>query len=173
MTDKFELLAGLRGINAGDEEWLRGLLRAGLTKRWHTEALPMGQNVAEHSWGVAMLLFLAGAPRLVIGWALLHDLPEETTGDSPAPEKRHNPALRDALKDSEQRWFKARGLNMKMTEDELAIIKRADRLEARLWLENAFLLTGSPYIQMLAERQLRWEKDDAAADSEKVPLGDL
>lgn len=61
-------------------------------KRYHTLDTLCGQNNAEHSFGVASLVYLfygACVPRaeLVLA-ALRHDLPEYATGDIPAPAKR-------------------------------------------------------------------------------------
>ena len=133
------------------EKVLPSLLRAGLVKRWHVEGLPISQTTAEHSWGVAVILYLSGAPRNVVGWALLHDMPEVSTGDMPGPEKRRNPALGEALKDAEKRWFKERGIVCDLTDEQLAEVEEADRLEAATWLWNAYYLTGSPRIKELWE----------------------
>ena len=154
----------LSHMNEGEQVFVQDLLRCGLVKRWHTECLPMPQSTAEHSWGVALLLFLAGAPREVIGAALLHDLPEHETGDTPTPEKNAHPQLRRYLEAEEDRWFSARGLKFRLTEAERTILKRADKLEARLWLQNAYDLTGSPHILRLIEYSVRKEKEDREQD---------
>lgn len=69
------------------------LIEAGYrTKRWHTVLTIKEQNLAAHSWGVAMIIsrLFSGSSedRLrLIEAALDHDLAEGWTGDIPRPAK--------------------------------------------------------------------------------------
>lgn len=75
------------------------LRSAGAVKRMHNmRSRP--QNLAEHSWGVAMLLLTVypQAPAGLIQRALVHDLPELRTGDIPAFVKWQNPDMETILK---------------------------------------------------------------------------
>jgi hypothetical protein len=72
-------------------------------KRWHCSSTRRSQNLAEHSYNVAMLALKLGSllpnpledeDRLqLLELALVHDIPETQFGDVPSPTKWH---LRDA-----------------------------------------------------------------------------
>jgi 5'-deoxynucleotidase YfbR-like HD superfamily hydrolase len=75
-------------------EQLNFIRNAGETRRFHTSPVLRVQNIAEHSWHVAMLLyFIFGqsepglTPTLLMA-ALVHDAAEHQVGDLPAPAKR-------------------------------------------------------------------------------------
>ena len=77
---------------------------AGGVKRWHVQPTLRQQTVAEHSFGVMMLLrqvvdgnvFSDESILNMLLAAMHHDLPELMTGDIPADVKRRHPEL-DAL----------------------------------------------------------------------------
>lgn len=82
---------------AADVAWLNFIRDGGETKRFHTWPVLKEQNIAEHSFGVALLCaFLSTAEQPGMTGALLmaalsHDLVEHQTGDMPAPVKRSVP----------------------------------------------------------------------------------
>ena len=73
---------------------------AGRIRRLHIK--PMNgdeQNIAAHSWGVAMILLdlFPAVSRSCLIYALRHDVPEIVTGDVPANVKWEHPGLQDTL----------------------------------------------------------------------------
>ena len=73
---------------------------AGRIRRLHIK--PMNgdeQNIAAHSWGVAMILLdlFPAVSRSCLIYALRHDVPEIVTGDVPANVKWQHPGLQDTL----------------------------------------------------------------------------
>lgn len=107
------------------------IYRAGRTKRYHTRDTHNIQTVAEHSWGVAMILlhvFPQATPEMVL-IALAHDLPEADTGDLPAPFKWANPAVVPHLEKAEASWFSKHGLSHSMSSLASDIIRYCDIAE--------------------------------------------
>jgi 5'-deoxynucleotidase YfbR-like HD superfamily hydrolase len=105
----------------------------GAVQRAHTIRHIGQYSVAEHSWGVAMLLwhlFPKAAGRLVFS-ALTHDVPETLTGDVPSTAKQHD-ELSDNLDDAICKEF---GLPVPghLGELDRRILKCCDRLECYLW----------------------------------------
>jgi len=74
------------------------LLETGLVRRFHTEGRLLPQSVAEHSWGVAVLLlhFWPDSRSEVIREALGHDMGEYVSGDLPAPVKWNSTVIKEA-----------------------------------------------------------------------------
>ena len=107
--------------------------RAHAVKRYHTEHTIGHQTIADHSYGVAMLvLYLTdgSASANLIKAALYHDLPEQHTGDTPAPAKWDSPALSDALGAMEDRWAQENGFSVpNLSESDRVVLKWADSLE--------------------------------------------
>lgn len=112
------------------------LRAAGAVKRMHNlRARP--QNLAEHSWGVAMLLLTVypKAPAYLIQHALVHDLPELHTGDIPAFVKWDNPEMEDVLRKMERKFhtrFETLPFPMGSDEDR-RILKWCDGAELTLY----------------------------------------
>ncbi len=81
---------------------------AGRIRRLHIR--PMNgdeQNVAAHTWGVAMILLdlFPDVSREALVFTLRHDVPEVVTGDIPANVKWDNPEIDRALQRREKRFF--------------------------------------------------------------------
>ncbi len=115
---------------------LADILDAGRVRRFHTVPSHPHQTVAEHSWGVVMILLYIypGATAAAIVHALSHDIGERATGDVPAHAKWRNQDLKDALHDVEQKelcrlGFDATGLPL----SEQAAVKCADLLDLLLF----------------------------------------
>mgnify|MGYP003139673010 FL=1 len=87
-------------MNYSRSEALYNHRMAGRIRRLHIK--PMNgdeQNIAAHSWGVAMILLdlFPAVSRSCLIYALRHDVPEIVTGDVPANVKWQHPGLQDTL----------------------------------------------------------------------------
>ena len=85
---------------------------AGRIRRLHIK--PMNgdeQNIAAHSWGVAMILLdlFPAVSRSCLIYALRHDVPEIVTGDVPANVKWGHPGLQDTLEWIEEGFLNKMG----------------------------------------------------------------
>ena len=102
----------------------------GATQRCHTIRHHGSYSVAEHSWGVAMLLLQLYPHdfRRLVQFALVHDVPEGLTGDIPSTAKNGDESLDDAI-------LKHFGLPLLswMGDRERAILKSCDLLDLFLW----------------------------------------
>lgn len=131
-----------------DIEQLAFIRNGGETRRYHTWPVLRSQNIAEHSFHVAMLCaWLAGQEPPGIGAnllmaALCHDLAEHKMGDLPAPVKRGLPdypshdgqplrTFREVWDDIEQEHLEAVELNWEhtLTGQERRWLKLADAAE--------------------------------------------
>lgn len=116
----------------------------GAVQRCHTIRHHGSYSVAEHSWGVAMLLWHLYpdlAPHLVY-YALTHDVPEGLTGDVPSTAKEHqDTTLDDAINHN----F---GLPMvsALSDHEHHVLKSCDWLDLFIWGKEQFSL-GNAFAQ--------------------------
>lgn len=79
---------------------------AGKVKRYHVENIIGEQTVADHSWGVANILvdaFGECVTKEMLLAALWHDVPEKTSGDTPATAKWLSDNLKNALDEVEEK----------------------------------------------------------------------
>lgn len=141
---------------------IHDLLRAGDVKRWTIVRTIVNQNVAEHTFNVAMIsrklatiLDIDDGP--VIKAALEHDLDEIMTGDMPSPVKRRmrNAGFcPDALENRPDRGYVVH-----------MIVKAADYMECILFLQE----NG---VGRHAEQVLTWivERKDEMLDGENEEL---
>ena len=108
------------------------IFAGGAVKRYHTKHTLTQQNVGEHSFGVAWLVWLlteGNPPSYLLMAALAHDLAESVTGDLPAPAKRH-PGVAERVGELETLALTASGLpEFELNEQERRILKLADTLE--------------------------------------------
>lgn len=130
---------------AGVTEFLKFIRRGGSVRRFHTVPTLHENSVAEHSFGVAWLLYLltGGSPSAELLLAgLSHDLAEQVTGDIPGPAKRLF-GLRGTFSDIEKNildgqdlWTNAAGLS----EADSRILKMADCMDGMLycWEERRY-----------------------------------
>lgn len=85
--------------------------KGGRTKRYHTADTLTPQNVAEHSFGVAVFCMAlcaaegAHASSALLMSAIMHDLAEHRVGDISSPIKRRNPELASLLRVAEGEEF--------------------------------------------------------------------
>lgn len=118
------------------------LYDSGRTRRFHNQAdysgAP-GQTVAEHSWGVVLIVLELCRRAQVLPSAqlmeaaLLHDAAERWVGDLPAPTKWRFPALAKILDEAEEEVSEEYGLKIELTNFEQRILKWADSLELYLY----------------------------------------
>ena len=138
---------------------MKQLWSTGTTKRYHTVA-GLGQDVAAHSWGVAMIILKFNpSPSLnLIKAALYHDCAEKFVGDAPAVAKWNNPALKEAMDDAEAKWDKTLGTGVSLTEFDRVWLKAADMLELVLFCDHALML-GNQYAREIRTRGLVYLHD--------------
>jgi len=127
---------------------------AGRIRRLHIR--PMNgdeQNVAAHTWGVAMILLdlFPDVSREALVFTLRHDVPEVVTGDIPANVKWDNPEIEEALQRREKRFLKDMGWQQEHKgapsyDRENLYIRIADRVELlffcfeQIYMGNSMLL---------------------------------
>lgn len=121
------------------DERLDYLLNAGEVQRFHTIRTIRPQDIANHSWRVAIILLHVwpDAPVHVIKAALYHDVSEYFTGDVPATAKWCAPNLKRSLNDLDD-WIRNKyDLNIDLTEEEKRVLKWCDHcdLALRSWEE--------------------------------------
>ncbi len=119
-------------MNLFDKVFL--LRRGGGVLRFHTEPSFRKETVAEHSFGVALILCEIapeGALRVpLLRAALYHDIAEQTTGDVPAPVKWANPDLSAWFEKRENRFRSQLGLDsVQLTRVEWDYLHMADTLD--------------------------------------------
>ena len=112
------------------------LYHAGAVKRYHTVRVHNPQDLAAHSWGVAMIISAISeeppSANLLMA-ALTHDLAESETGDIPAPVKWNNTTISNALDDLEFRFDKEHQIIFDLTDEELSLLTWADTFELVLY----------------------------------------
>lgn len=118
----------------------QALYDAGAVQRWHTWPTIKSQNLAEHSWGVAMTILKIWPEATVefIEAALTHDLHEVEAGDIPYPFKKNNEVVRDAYEDQEEDFQERHELASPTSELQLKILKWADMYELLLYTTREF-----------------------------------
>lgn len=113
-------------------EQLLWVLRAGGVSRFHCHEVNKVQNIAEHSWQVAIITnYIApGSFLATIMSALLHDVGEFETGDVPAPVKRASPIIANMFDAMEINACREKGglATYHLSSYEKTVIKAADSL---------------------------------------------
>ena len=106
---------------------------AGRVVRFHT--IGGTQTVADHSWGVVMLLFkLHPNPSIdLLKAAAYHDAPEQMTGDVPYPAKRGWGLLNTVLKNIEAEIHLLLDTYVDLSIEEQCWLKAVDMLELVLY----------------------------------------
>lgn len=136
---------------------------AGAVKRYHVKRTHRTQTLAEHTFGMLMLVKQVTEGRgehglqslaILYNAILHHDLPELMTGDVPAPIKRVHPALGPLMDSIEQDLYPLYR-EYTLTQEEAALLKWADRMELVLWCLEEFRL-GNSYVKPTVARGLGW-----------------
>ena len=112
--------------------------KAGYVRRWHTTNY-LQQSVAEHSWGVALIIMQnhPNPSANLLKAALLHDLHEVRFGDMPAPVKRKHPSLAIIEGEVQKEFFADCSIEYPaLTEEEQWWLDLADKIESLLFLEE-------------------------------------
>ena len=97
-------------VEASQREGLLLTLLSGQTQRWHTHPFMPTQNVADHSWHVALILAYIDPDCTVedLKTALYHDVAELKHGDISALRKRADESLSASIREAEtetlRRW---------------------------------------------------------------------
>jgi len=114
------------------------ILEGGEVKRYHTMLIVGEQNVASHSWGVALILnwLKPDVSKDALLKALTHDVAERRTGDMPAPTKWNNPDLAKALSYVEKGIEEELGVAYEISEEERELFKQSDMFELLLYCVN-------------------------------------
>lgn len=147
-------------------QWLKTMRDGGAVQRYHTTRSAVGQDVAAHSWGVALVLLALGVPLRVeaLVACLLHDMHEQATGDVPAPAKWDNKTLCDALTAIERKFEDDYGLSnvfMALTPVERLLLRWADIYELTQWCREQ-VCQGNRYMIPLLANGLNatWRAND-------------
>jgi len=132
---------------------------AGAVKRYHVKRTHRTQSIAEHTFGMLMLVKQV-APHIdkyMLYEAILHhDLPELMTGDVPAPIKRVHPELGPLMDTIERDLHPLYSPILEgLTQEEAALLKWADRMELVLWCLEEFRM-GNGYMKPTVARGLGW-----------------
>lgn len=133
----------------------------GAVKRYHVKRTIRTQTVAEHTFGMLMLV------KQVVGYQakefdmqvvyeaiMHHDLPELMTGDMPAPIKRAHPEL-GPLMDSIEQELAPLYRDFELSPLETALCKWADRMELVLWCLEEYRM-GNTYVKDTIRRGIGW-----------------
>lgn len=132
---------------------------AGAVDRYHAARIP-GQTVADHSWGVAMVLLAIGAdsPALLRA-ALTHDIPELLVGDMPAPTKRDAPPeFRKMFSALEREAAMRLGVHLHIegiAPWEEPLLKFADIMELCLYAHES-VRAGNTYAAVVRDRGIKY-----------------
>jgi 5'-deoxynucleotidase YfbR-like HD superfamily hydrolase len=153
---------------------------AGETRRFHTQPVLRTQNIADHSWHVAMLLHIMygqdepGITPVLLMAALCHDAAECRFGDIPSPAKR---GMGELMPDFREKWGEmeeamlekyALDWNKFLTDDERRQLKLADSMEGAMYcvreleMGNRMMLT--PFLNFVKYI------DEIILPGEDVPL---
>jgi len=118
---------------------------AGRVKRLHTVPTTEIHTLARHVYGsqVIALFLLERNPSADVGRVLkallIHDAPEVETGDIPAPTKRRDIAIYDALERMEKQFYEGHKLNVRLTALEADLVKACDILDLGLAIKEEFI----------------------------------
>jgi 5'-deoxynucleotidase YfbR-like HD superfamily hydrolase len=116
-------------------------LNSGGVLRFHAVPGMTKQTVAEHSWGVVVILtqIFPEVGGNAIRHALFHDIAEVETGDIPHPFKQKHPVINEYIKQEELNVFARFGIRHEcLTDREQHAIKIADCLEGMTYCVNRY-----------------------------------
>lgn len=135
-------------------------LSAGLISRYHTVDCPRKQSVAEHSWGVAVILMEIVPTQYIGDYALLraalvHDMAELHTGDVPAHVKWANPTLKAELDRIETKVEQEMGVEIDLDPGRYQLLKVADLLEL-VYHAVRQLRLGNTNYRVVFDRGVEW-----------------
>ena len=113
-------------------------LESGRVMRYHAAPIDKKQSVAEHTWGVMVILHkLCNPSPELLTHALFHDVAELHTGDVPAPVKKSSQLVKDTFDALETRALHTMGITLPhLTDGEKRYLKIADCLEGMMYCES-------------------------------------
>lgn len=135
------------------------LYKAGEVRRFHTMRVLHPQDIAAHSWGVALVLLWLYAEDMpsaaLLRAAIIHDMPEQETGDHPGHIKWQDDALCSAL-ERRERWFlNDHGISEPtLDETERTLLAFADSAEG-VWFCITEVTMGNKRMLDIADRWLK------------------
>lgn len=132
------------------------LYESGAVKRYHAKRTHVFQTVADHAWGVALLITrLHPNPRAdLLKAAILHDAHEVITGDVPYTVKAANPELKKLLTRLEVYAEETIGLGRSLHDlppEDFFWLKAADMMELVLYCRSEMML-GNKHIEPIWDR---------------------
>ena len=147
------------------------LRESGLVQRAHTVPYLGTYNIAIHCYnvvGLILLLHVKEPPSInLIKAALLHDLSERFTGDTPSPVKWWSQPIKNELDKLEMKVLARLGLDQcfnDLTEEETQWLNGADLLELWLWVQDQ-LQMGNKILKDMDKKIL----DAFASRIDKIP----
>lgn len=153
----------------------REIWNAARVRRFHVQPMIGEQTVADHSWGVAMIVGQIAEgyfnARLLTA-ALVHDLAENATGDTPAPAKWRWPKLATALIECEAEANTRLGVFdflHSLSAKERDILKWADLFELLQFATHQELL-GNSYFARMRRTVYNLLAESTPTDSAKLLL---
>lgn len=129
------------------------LYNAGSTRRWHTNPTLKDQDLAQHQWGVAMIIReIAPGNLYLLEAALTHDLGESVTGDTPYLGKTKYPKLKEAADFAEAEFAVRHSIpyGVEFTDEEKHCLRWADMFEALLFARREVAM-GNQYMQKVTD----------------------
>lgn len=129
------------------------LLKGGNTRRYHTMRTVTENTVAEHSWGVAAMVYVMSAGLCsadVLMASLTHDVAEVFVGDIPSPTKRAL-GIGDELGAYEDEVLSTASFSFNLTEQEQRWLKLADYFDGMMFCIRERTL-GNLGIRIVWER---------------------
>lgn len=165
-------------------EQLDFIRHAGETRRFHTWPVLRQQNVAEHSWHVAQLLFLMyggqepGITIALLMAGLTHDMAECQVGDIPSPAKRAMsstfPNFREKWGEMEQRILHGYEMDWEgaLSNEEKRRLKLADVMEGALYCVRERAM-GNTLIDVCYRNFANYIGELMTAGKEEVPFEKL
>lgn len=121
---------------------LAKLYQSGAVLRWHTKPTIKPQDVAAHSWGVALILMKIAPDNLkLLKAGLTHDCHELEAGDIPYPFKKNNDIVKTAYDSQETDFNLKYGIGeLVLNSQERHLLKWADMFELYLWSKRELQL---------------------------------
>ena len=152
---------------------LRPLYQSGAVSRFHTMRTLHRQTVAEHAWGVAVVLLWLYAPDMppptLLRYALLHDAAEVETGDVPATAKWNSASLSTKLRLLEEAFYEDHGIPLHegLTADDISVLQFCDSAELLIYalteadLGNAAMVAVADRVVTHLENRIPKNMDKA------------
>lgn len=132
---------------------LKMIMQSSNVKRYHIQPIIGEQNIAHHSWRLVMLLYytVVNPSPALIKAALLHDVAEIITGDTPYTAKKLSLDLKRALDAMEQKFYKDFELEVDLHEPEKMSLKICDMLEL-IWFCREQIDFGNAFMANMFDR---------------------